>query len=293
MEGALYAYSARSVISIIVPAYNEAGRIGAQLDALAAQADQRDCEVVVADNGSTDDTVAVASSWSGHMPLRVVDASARRGQAAARNVAVGESRGDLLVFVDADDVVMPGFVDAWRALAVDVAFASGPVVFFSHDEPPPSDSSRAPRALPVHLGFLPYALGANFGVRRSWFERAGGFDETAPPSEDVELSWRLQLLGATLDFVPGAVVAKREAPTFGATARQYFRYGRRDPFLYRQFRAAGVPAPDLRATLTSYAGLFARLPLLWRAESRRRWVHQAARRAGRAVGSLQARAWYP
>jgi glycosyltransferase involved in cell wall biosynthesis len=280
------------VISIIIPAYNEAGRIGAQLRALAEQTGP-DCEVIVADNGSTDATTRVAAEWATRMPVRVIDASSRRGQAAARNMAVAEARGDLLVFVDADDVVLAGFVDAWRALGAEVEFASGPVIFFAHDDAPPRDAARAPRRLPVQLGFLPYALGANFAVRRARFEAAGGFDETYPPSEDVELSWRLQLAGADLAFVPGAVVAKREAPSFRTTARQYFRYGARDPFLYRDFRGRGVPRVAVGPTLKSYAGLVARIPLLWRARSRTRWVHQAARRVGRLVGSVRAGAFYP
>jgi len=281
------------VISIIIPAYNEAGRIGAQLDALAGQTAGGDCEVIVADNGSTDATTDVVTAFLDRMPLRLLDASAHRGQAAALNMAVADAQGDLFVFLDADDVVMPGFVDAWRALAPGVAFASGPVIFFAHDAPPPRDADRAPRRLPVHMGFLPYALGANFAVRRAWFERAGGFDVTYPPAQDVEMSWRLQLMGAELVFVPEAVLAKREAPSFRTTARQYFRYGERDPFLYRDFRGQGVPTPGAGPTLKSYLGLVLRIPLLWQAEARRRWVHQAARRAGRLVGSVRAGVFYP
>jgi GT2 family glycosyltransferase len=283
------------VISIVIPAFDEGRRIGAQLEALAEQMAPDDCEVIVADNGSRDDTVAVVRSWEDRLPVRVVDASARRGQAAARNVAVADARGDLLVFVDADDVVMPGFVDAWRRVDRDasVELASGPVVFFRHDQSPPRDRRGAPRGLPMHMGFLPYALGANFAVRRSRFEQVGGFDESYPPAEDVELSWRLQLARVPLVFVPDAVVAKREARNLGATLRQYYRYGRRDPVLYRDYRRQGVPAPSGGAALRSYVGLLVRVPMLWRTESRRRWAHQLGRRAGRLVGSAQVRTWYP
>jgi cellulose synthase/poly-beta-1,6-N-acetylglucosamine synthase-like glycosyltransferase len=176
MNGALYAYSARSVISIIVPAFDEAGCIGLQLEALAAQVDERDCEVLVADNGSGDGTVDVAREWTGRMPLQVVDASARRGAGAARNIAVCHATGELLVFVDADDFVMPGFVDAWRALPDDVAFAGGPVMFFPNGARPPARVDGAPGQLPRHMGFLPYALGANFAVRRSWFDPSSAWN---------------------------------------------------------------------------------------------------------------------
>jgi glycosyltransferase involved in cell wall biosynthesis len=280
------------VISIIIPARNEALRIGAQLAALAPQLDA-DTEVIVADNGSTDGTVRAVNEWADRMPVRVVDAGARRGQAAARNIAAATARGDLLVFVDADDVVLPNYVDAWRSIDDSVAFASGPVIFFGSDEAPPRTSDRAPKQLPIQMGFLRYALGANCAVRRAVFERSGGFDETYPPSEDVELSWRLQLMGVPLTFVPDAVVAKREAATFRSTIHQYFRYGERDPYLYRDYRSRGVPAPSVGPTLKTYGGILARVPVLWRREQRRRWTWQLGRRAGRLMGSMRAGVFYP
>ena len=281
------------VISIIIPAYNEADRIGAQLEALATQTDAADCEVVVADNGSRDGTAAVVAAWADRLPVRVVDASARRGAAAARNLAADAARGDLLVFVDADDVVMPGFVAAWRALPSDVEFAAGPVTFFAADAAPPADGAAAAPVLPTQMGFLPYALGANLAVRRAALDRVGAFDETYRAAEDVELSWRLQLAGVPLVLEAGAVVAKREAAGFTATVRQYYAYGRRDPFLYREYRAHGVPGPRWPAVLRAYGGLVVRLALLWRREDRRRFAHQLGRRAGRIAGSAAARVLYP
>lgn len=281
------------VISIIIPAFDEADRIGGQLAALAAQIPGDDCEVIVADNGSRDGTPAVVASWSDRLPVRVVDASARRGPAAARNDAARVARGDLLVFVDADDVVLPGFVDAWRDLPADVVFATGPVVFFPAGAAPPADARAAAPVLPVQMGFLPYALGANLAVRRAAFDRVGGFDESYRAAEDVDLSWRLQLDGVRLDLVPGAVVAKREAAGFAATVRQYVAYGRRDPQLYRAYRDLGVPGPRWRAVLRAYAGLVVRAPLLWRPEERRRFAHQLGRRAGRLAGSWAAGVCYP
>jgi len=96
-----------------------------------------------------------------------------------------------------------------------------------------------------------------------------------------------------LHFVPGAVVAKREVAALRATLRQYFRYGERDPRLYRDFRDAGVPAPTLAPALRSWVGVLLRFPLLWRPSVRRAWAHQTGRRAGRLVGSWRVRTWYP
>ena len=84
--------------------------IGLQLDALAGQTTSRAFEVIVADNGSTDDTVAVAESYADRFTrFEVVDAGARRGASYARNQGAGRARGELLVFCDSDDIVH----DAW------------------------------------------------------------------------------------------------------------------------------------------------------------------------------------
>jgi GT2 family glycosyltransferase len=278
------------LLSIVIPARDAASTIATQLAAIAAQPVPPGVEVIVADNGSTDRTVAIAEAWTESLPVRIVDASARPGAAAARNIGAAAAAGSLIVFVDSDDVVMPGWLDAWTAHEPGPAIAGGPVIFFSGE--PPTEVGPVPRWLTVHMGFLPYALGANLGVWRTAFERVGGFDESWAVGEDVELSWRLLLAGERIGYVPGAVVAKRDASTVGAVLRQHYRYGAADPLLYRAFRDQGLPRPSARATLRSYAGVVARLPLLGGAEQRRRWSHQAGRRAGRIAGSIRARVTY-
>jgi glycosyltransferase involved in cell wall biosynthesis len=281
------------VASIVIPAYNAAGTIDVVLGRIAAQASVIDFEVIVADNGSTDCTCRRVEAWTDRLPIRIVDASARPRQAAARNIGAWEARGDLLVFTDSDDAVMPGWLDAWRALDPAVEFASGPVVVFDGGDDPPEHVSSAATRLPIHMGFLSYALGTNFAVRRTRFETIGGFDESMPPAEDVELSWRLQVEGVELAFVPEALVAKRERSSVRAIVRQYYAYGLRDPALYYRYRSAGVHRAPTGETLKSYAGLLVRLPLLYHRGQRVKWGRQIGRRAGRLVGSARTRAFYP
>ena len=72
--------------SVVIPTYNAAATLDATLAALAAQEDVAPFEVVIADNGSVDDSAEVARRWADRLPLlRVVDASRARGVAAARN----------------------------------------------------------------------------------------------------------------------------------------------------------------------------------------------------------------
>jgi glycosyltransferase involved in cell wall biosynthesis len=280
------------VISVVIPARDAAATIGEQLDALSAQPGIGDCEVVVADNGSTDSTVEVVRRKAGVLPVRCVDASERRGAAAARNIGAAAATGDLVCFVDADDVVLPGWLAAWRDAEPTLEFGTGPVVQFVGRAAPtgPVDTAPAP---PVHMGFLPYAFGGNCAIRRDRFVRAGGFPVDWRIAEDIVFSWRLQLDGTPLAYVRGAAVARRIPSDAGLLLRKYYAYGRVDARLARQFRPSGLPPARAWPTARTYLGLVARLPLLARPETRRRWLTQLGRRTGRIVGAWHERCWYP
>ncbi|MEB3178485.1 MAG: glycosyltransferase, partial [Nostocaceae cyanobacterium] len=74
-------------LSVILPCLNAANSIGAQIEALATQEYTDLWEIIVADNGSTDDTVAIVQEYQKRLDnLRIIDASARPGVAYARNV---------------------------------------------------------------------------------------------------------------------------------------------------------------------------------------------------------------
>ena len=104
------------MITVVVPVRDAMPWLPAQLEALAAQEGDLEWEVVVADNGSTDSSVEVAREWSARNPrFRVVDASARLGPGAARNIGVDAARGTLLAFCDADDLVSPGWLAGMAA----------------------------------------------------------------------------------------------------------------------------------------------------------------------------------
>jgi glycosyltransferase involved in cell wall biosynthesis len=278
------------VISVVIPALNAADTLPQQLRALSLQSNDAEYEVIVADNGSTDGTVQVAAGWSSDLTVRVIDASSCPGAGAARNLGVRAARGSLLAFTDADDIVLPGWLSTWANLSADASFATGPIVPFWSTDGPPSSSPPA-SALSTLLDFLPYALGANLAVRREAFERVGGFPEEFRAGEDVAFSWRLQLAGVRLDFRPTAAVAKRREPSALAQLGASYRYGRSDPFLYREFRRHGLPRRAVGPIFKSYLGIAARTPLIWTRQQRYRWCAQLGRRVGRLVGSIRARAW--
>ena len=100
-------------LSVIVPCLNAADTISVQLKALAGQHWSEPWEVIVSDNGSTDNTLEIVKQYAKQSSLfHVVDASHHRGRGVARNVGARHASGEALAFCDADDEVAPGWVAA-------------------------------------------------------------------------------------------------------------------------------------------------------------------------------------
>ncbi len=283
--------AAGPVISVVVPVRNAMPWLEDQLRALVDQECAEAWEVVVADNGSTDEGAAVGRAWADRHPaVRWIDASRADGPSAARNAGVRAADGDLLAFCDADDVVQPGWLAACVSALADADVAAGVFDFWSLNGRPAS--AHEPAAT-WQLGFLPAGLGANLAVRRAAFEDIGGFAEALVVGEDVDLCWRLQLGGFRFEVAADAVVAKRDPPGMAAAFRHGTTYGLSAPALYRRYRANGA-RPDLRGAARSWLWLIAHAPLLLtRTELRDQWAHAVGMRTGRLRGSLRHRVFFP
>ncbi len=92
-------------VSVVIPAYNRAGSIRAAIDSVLRQS-VGDIEVLVVDDGSSDDTAGIAAA-TGDARVRVVRHARNRGAAAARNTVVAEARATLVAFQDSDDEWLP------------------------------------------------------------------------------------------------------------------------------------------------------------------------------------------
>jgi glycosyltransferase involved in cell wall biosynthesis len=142
-------------ISVIIPAFNAEETIGDQLRSLSAQTWAGEWEVVVADNGSTDDTIARALEFAELLPdLRVVDASQRKGPSHARNVGAEAARGPFLIFLDADDVAQPGWLETMADASRLADLIAGPTVPVLRD-PLAGDISTSQGAPTKLSRFLP------------------------------------------------------------------------------------------------------------------------------------------
>jgi glycosyltransferase involved in cell wall biosynthesis len=281
------------MISVVMPVRNGASTLGQQLRALDEQTYRGRWEIVIADNGSTDDTVAVAETWNHpDVELRVIDASQRPGSSWARNRGAEEARGDFLMFCDCDDAVVPGWLDAVAVAARDYDAVTGPQDASEINAPEIMDwRSARPLELPQNR-FLPYAPSCNLGVWADVYKRSGGFDERYPQAHDVEWSWRAQLAGFTLGFAEDAVVHYRYRDTVRGVARQAYFSGLDSARLYHDYRAHGMRRRPLSRSLRVWAWLVVRLPYLATRERRGLWMRRAGEAWGRLRGSARFRVMF-
>lgn len=192
------------IVSVIIPVYNGADTIGAQLSALAEQADAPHFEVIVADNGSSDATLQVVQNYTDLFDqLIIVDAAQKRGAAFARNEGLLVARGKIVAFCDADDIVAADWVSQFaRAIQSDV-IGSGWIDFRKLNDDEGSANSDTETTLPVISGYLPSIGSGNVALARTAALAIGGFDESFIFGvEDIDFGWRAQQYGLRLIKVP-------------------------------------------------------------------------------------------
>jgi glycosyltransferase involved in cell wall biosynthesis len=287
-------------VSIIIPVYNAGTTIDAQLASLVTQSYGGPWEIIAADNGSHDDSVARVRAWTDRFvdrnaTLEVVDASATPGAGSARNAGARQATGDLLLFCDADDTMG----DGWLAAMVEALGRYdlvGGAVETALLNPPPRSYWGAPVPDGEHWGegeSPSYCIGSNFGLRRAVFEAIGGWSEDYPKGgDDQDICRKAILAGFRQGFAPEAVVHRRHRSTLRALARQHYGYGWAAVQLHGKFRGHW-PGRSLADAVRAWLRLVKHVPDVLRAETRGAWVSDAALQAGRLAGCVHHRVFRP
>ncbi len=202
------------MISCLMAAHNAAGTIAVAVESVLRQT-WSDLELIVVDDGSTDDTAKILAGINDRRV--VVLSQARQGPSAARNRALARAQGEFVAPIDADDIWLPRKLELQvHALErrADAGVAYGWTYFVDEELRPMYADERATvegdvlEAL-LRLNFI--SCGSTTLIRRAALEDVGGFDEALQAAEDWELYTRLAARYAFVT-VPEVVVWYRRSP---------------------------------------------------------------------------------
>jgi glycosyltransferase involved in cell wall biosynthesis len=270
-------------VSVVIPVRNGGAFITQQIEALLAQKSNATFEIVVADNGSTDDTAQIAEGFARRDPrVRVVDASRGVGVNVARNVGARAARGRGILLSDADDVVHPGWVEAyWCAFQNGAHTVGGSLNRVLKDGTVLAKESKLYKSM---MSGGAYANGTNCGFTREAFDAVGGFDETLMGGADeIDFFARTSGLGYRLTLVPDAVVDKLQHTDLSAAFHQYFNFGRGEVLLATRFKPSMVSVPVAGVVAVNTLLCFA----AWATVGRlRRWRRATVMRVAFSLGML-------
>lgn len=273
-------------VSIVIPLFNRAATLARAIDSVRAQ-DIADWELLVVDDGSTDDGAAVAEAY-GDPRIRVLRHPANRGAAAARNTGVRAARGPVIAFLDSDDEWLPGVLTAQLA----VLGAAGPdapdlvctAFLYSRDG---RRSLRVPRStgtwFETFLDGCHVSPGSTLAARRSCFDIVGPLDEGLGRLEDWD--WLLRAAAAQRFAClekPGALIHAGRHPGYAAIRKATGRLWTLQADRVRRV-AGAAGCRRLRASLAIECGVAALregrrlLGAAWLAEAGRRSPTRLAR----------------
>lgn len=244
------------LVSVVIPAYNAERTIGATLESVLSQT-YSPTEIIVVDDGSTDDTVGVVETFGD--TVRLLRRS-NAGHAAARNAGVTVSRGEFVGFIDADDLWLPeklerqvAFLQAHSevgavqcgARIVDDALRTLEVLRCGPGGDPLIDA--------LQLKNLP-AFASALVVRRTCFNRIGGFDASLLILDDWDLAIRIARHCHLASLEDPLTLYRRHPSSQSRAVDIHIEPGLR--VLDRLFAEPGLPRKILERRKSAYSAFF-------------------------------------
>ena len=229
-------------VSVIIPAYNGDRFIGEAIAGILAQT-YTDYEIIVVDDGSTDNTKQVVQQYGDCIRYF---SQANQGVASSRNLGLSKARGEYIAFLDQDDVFLPhkladqvailekdfsvGIVNSgWQIVDGDGKFKAAVQPWL---QIPQLNLKELIIWKPVFLGAMLF--------RRSWLQRTSGFDTTLEQTPDVDLVLRLAALGCTAVWVKQTTVKYRQHEA-NASKNTLLQARELDQILERFFARPNLP----------------------------------------------------
>lgn len=179
------------LVSVVIPCFNGEAFLKEAIESVITQSYPR-VEIIVVDDGSTDHSGDIAQSY----PVRYIH-QPNRGLTASRNLGIQESRGSYLVFLDADDRLMPEAIEMGLRVLVqrpECALTVGDHLFVSEDGSYLANSRKTfppARHYEALLKSNFFEMISSILFRRSIFDQVGGFDTELRVAEDYDLYLRI------------------------------------------------------------------------------------------------------
>ncbi|MGE3074357.1 MAG: glycosyltransferase family 2 protein [Dehalococcoidia bacterium] len=178
-------------ISVVIPVFNNAALVGQAIESVLAQGSTPPVEIIVVDDGSDDDSGEVAARYAGVEVIR----RANGGIGAARNTGIEVASGEMVAFLDADDLFPASRQAAMLAAMGEFEAVFGQVAQFRDD---------GWESLPA-----PAKLAGTMLIRRAAFDRVGPFDETVRVGEFVDWWSRAEEAAITSVSIDATVLRRR------------------------------------------------------------------------------------
>lgn len=222
-------------VSVVVASYNGAATLEACLESLSRQ-DYPNYEVILVDDGSTDNTPDIARRFPDVKSVR----QDNRGLSAARNAGIGLATGEIVAFTDSDCRADEDWLYYLTGDLLDSPF----VGIGGHNLLPEEDSHVAAAVLvspggPSHVMLTDreaeHIPGCNMAFYKWALDEIGGFDPVFHKAgDDVDVCWRLQQQGCRIGFSPSAFVWHYRRSTIKAYLKQQNGYGEAEALLSRK-----------------------------------------------------------
>jgi len=232
-----YCDSPQPKISVVVCSYNGAATLRECLTSLS-NVDYPDFEVILVDDGSTDDTRTIADDF----PQVIYYYQPNKGLSVARNVGAELATGEIIAYTDSDCVVD----EYWLRYLADAMEAQQVVAIGGPNITPESDGWTAkcvaaspgnPSHVMLDDRYAEHVPGCNLAIRREVLLGLGGFDaQFRQAGDDVDLCWRLLDANLSIGYAPGAMVWHHRRATVKAYAKQQKGYGRSEAMLHFKHR---------------------------------------------------------
>jgi len=190
-------------VSVVIPLYNRKNLIGEAIESVLNQ-DYPSVEIIVVDDGSTDGGAEKVKSYPAAKYIWQVNA----GPGAARNLGVAQSSGEILAFLDSDDLWLPTKlsqqIESWAETTSPTVFVCETRLHFAADQPLPTGYSRR-----MLEGSFPAYLPSAMMVSRAVFDQVGGFDPSFRSGQDTDWFFRAVEMGIERVVVPAVLFEKR------------------------------------------------------------------------------------